>query len=406
VQLSILIIASDRGAAKASADPLIAAGHGATIRTSAAELSAAASGYSLVVIDRIAPPGSAVETIALVRAATETAPLPILAVAQASGIDEQISLLEAGADEVITRPFTAVELQARIEAMTLSLASATGAHSGHRIGDPTGKRVVAVFSPKGGVGTTTIATNLALLAAQRHQNRTVLLDLDLSYGQVSSHLNLQPRQTLYDLARDEQALHDPDLLRTYTIHLSTGLHVLAAPPSPALASTIGPEQIELVVARALEAYDVVVIDSGTSMDNRHTGVHGRADTVLIPVVPEIPALNAVRLLLDQLSETGQLGSQTLFVLNNTFARDLLRRTDVEAALGTKIATDLPYDPIAYLKAVNEGVPVVFSAPKSAPAEQLRVLADLVFGKEPDKEKASVPGATPAKKEKRGLFGRR
>lgn len=401
MQLSILILAADRSSAQALADPLIAVGHGATIVTSTTELTAAASGYSLVVIDRIAPSDSPADIIARVKAATATAPLPVLAVAQGASVDEQVALLEAGADEVITRPFTSVELQARVEAMTLSVASAAGAASGRAIGDPSGKRVVALYSPKGGVGTTTIATNLALLAAERHKNRTLLLDLDFSFGQVASHLNLQPRQTLFDLVRDEQALRDADLLRTYAIHLATGLHVLAAPSTPALASTIRADQIELVLERAREAYDVIVIDSGTTLDDRHAAAHGSADTVLIPVLPEIPALNAVRGLLDQLSETGQLGAQTLFVLNNAFARELLRRSDIEAVLGTTISADLPYDSITYLKAVNEGVPVVLSAPRSVPAERLRDLADVVFGR-----RSTEPVAEPPKKEKRGLFGRR
>jgi pilus assembly protein CpaE len=369
--------------------------------TSTAELAAAASGYSLVVIDRIALPGTVADTIAQVRAATATAPLPVLAVAHSASVDEQVALLEGGADEVITRPFSPLELQARVEAMALSMAGASGAAAGRGIGNASGRRVIAVFSPKGGVGTTTIATNLALLAAERHPNRTLLMDFDLAFGQVASHLNLQPRQTLFDLVRDDQALHDADLLRTYTVQLPTGLHVLAAPPSPALSTTIKADQVNLVLARALEGYDAVVIDSGTALDDRHAGVFGRADTVIIPVIPEIPALNSVRLLLEQLSETGQLGTQTMFVLNNAFARDLLKRSDVEAALGAKISSDLPYDSIVYLKAVNEGVPVVLGAPKSVPAERLRALADVVFGRQ-----AIELVAEPPKKEKRGLFGRR
>jgi pilus assembly protein CpaE len=406
VQLSILILAPDRTVAAPLAEPLAALGHGVTVVTSVAEMLAAASAYSLVVVDRVAEPGTPAEAIRALKASEGAPTLPVLAVAQTRSLDEQILLLEAGADEVITRPFASMELVSRIEAMTLSMAGVAGATSGRGIGDPHGKRVITVFSPKGGVGTTTIATNLALLAAERHLSRTLLLDLDLSFGQVASHLNLQPRQTLLDLSRDEAALRDAELFRTYTIHLASGLHVLAAPPSPSLASLVSAAHVDLVLARALEAYDVVVIDSGTSMDERHTGVYGRSDTVLIPVLPEIPALNAVRLLLEQLSETGSLGSQTLFVLNNLFARDLLRRNDVEAALGAKVSAELPYDPIVYLKAANEGVPVVLGAPKSPPAEKFRVLADVVFG--PVAVEAA-PEETPKKspkKDKRGLFGRR
>jgi pilus assembly protein CpaE len=259
-----------------------------------------------------------------------------------------------------------------------------------------------VYSPKGGVGTTTIAINLALIAAERNPNKTLIIDLDLSFGQVASHLNLQPKQSLLELVRDEAALHETELFRTYPIQHPSGVHVLAAPPTPGFASLVTGNHVELVIKRALEAYDVVVADAGALLDDRMLALFSRSDTVIIPVLPEIPALNAVHLLLDQLTETGAVGGTTLFVLNNAFARDLLKRADVESALGAKITADLPYDAMVYLRAVNEGDPVVRSAPKSLPAERLRALADTVFGK----DRAATPAGAGAAKEKRGLFGRR
>ena len=73
-------------------------------------------------------------------------------------------------------------------------------------------------------------------------------------------------------------------------------------------------------------------------------------------------------LLDYLNEAGSIGAKATFVLNNVFARDILKPRDIEAALGTKISIDLPYDPFLYLKAVNEGVPVVLGAPRSDAAD--------------------------------------
>ena len=101
------------------------------------------------------------------------------------------------------------------------------------------------------------------------------------------------------------------------------------------------------------------------------------------------------------AETGSLGSHTMFVLNSAFATELLKRADIEKALGAKISADLPYHPYIYLRAVNEGVPVVLGAPKSEPAEKLRGLAKLVLG-----GVASAVAADPEKREKRGRFGRR
>jgi pilus assembly protein CpaE len=414
VQLSILLLTIDRAAADSLTSALSRPGHGVTVVTDAVELFATAAGYSLVMIDRVAPPLTVAAVVEELRRDEATAKIPVLAIAQADDLEERITLLESGADEVITKPFDPVELEARVEAVSLRFqrsqsATATPALASASIGDPNARRIIAVFSPKGGVGTTTIATNLALISAGRHAKSTLLIDLDLSFGQVASHLNLQPKQGLLELVRDDAALREPDLFRTYTIHHPSGLQVITAPPTPGFAPLITAEHIELVLARALEAYEVVVLDAGAVLDDRMLAIFSRSDTVIVPVVPEIPALNAVHLLADQLTETGAMGGQTLFVLNNTFARDLLRRSDIETALGAPIANDLPYDPLVYLKAANEGIPLIAGSPRSAAATRLRDLADVVLGK------AAAPAAPPAergamqaqpKKERRGLFGRR
>lgn len=406
MQLSILLLSTDHPAADALTAALGAPGHGVTAVATVADLLAEASHYSLVVIDRVPADTGVAEVIASLRADASAPPIPVLAVAQGADLEERIALLEANADDVIGRPFDPAELAARVEALSLRFQRRPSAGPGnlHSIGDGDGRRLVCVFSPKGGVGTTTVATNLALIATERHANQTLIIDLDLSFGQVASHLNLSPKQTLLELARDPAALRDPELFRTYAIHHTSGVHVLAAPPAPGFASLITNDHIEQVLARAIEAYEVVVVDAGTALDDRVMTVFGRCDTMIVPVLPEIPNLNSVHVMLDQLSEIGAVGGATLFVLNNAFARDLLKRVDIESALGAKIAAELPYDPMVYLRAANEGVPVVRGAPKSLPAERLRALADIVFGR----EAAPDPGPAERKerKERRGLFGRR
>jgi pilus assembly protein CpaE len=402
VQLSILLLAIDKTSVLPLSNALATPGHGVTVVTRPDEAVAAAAGYSLVLMDQVAPPATVGDVIKRLRDGAQTATIPVLAIAQTADLEERIGLLEQGADDVIAKPFDLPELLARIDALALrtQLVGPVGS-----IGDEGRHRLVTVFSPKGGVGTTTIATNLALIAAEAHPNKVLLVDLDLSFGQVASHLNIQPKQTLLELARDEAALHEVELFRTYAIHHAGGLHILAAPPTPSFAALVTAEHVDLALARALEAYDIVVVDAGTAVDTRLTPLFGLSEAVVVPVVPEIPALNSVHLLLDQLSESGALGTRTVFVLNNAYARELLKRTDVETALGSRISADLPYDPVVYLRAVNEGNPVVRSAPKSAPAVKLRVLATTVFGS------ALVPAAgagagADARKEKRGLFGRR
>jgi MinD-like ATPase involved in chromosome partitioning or flagellar assembly len=97
--------------------------------------------------------------------------------------------------------------------------------------------------------------------------------------------------------------------------------------------------------------------------------------------------------MDYLAETGSVGAKSQFVLNHIFAREVLKLRDIESSLGAKVAIELPYDPFIYLKAVNEGVPVVVGAPRSAAADRFGRLARIAFGGDAE--------AAPAAEERRG-----
>jgi pilus assembly protein CpaE len=399
VPLSILLLDTDRAAADAVRTALAKAGNEVTVVTDPLAVADQAASHSLVVID-VVPEGVTPEgLIADVRSNARTASVPILCIAQADDLEYRIRLLEAGADDVISKPFDQLELEARVEALSLRAQRSQKAVSPLAIGSETGSRIVSVFSPKGGVGTTTIAVNLAILQAERDPEGVLLLDLDLQFGQVATHLNIEIRQSVLELARDQSALNEPELLRTYAVRHETGVSVIAAPPSPGYAPLISPEQIDSIIEQASAAFRTVIIDAGSALDERALAVFARSDTVILPVVPEIPALNAVHAMLDHLSETGSVGARTMFVLNNVFPRGLLRMPDIEKALGGRIVLDLPHDPTAYLKAANVGVPLVLGSPKSPPAAQLRRLAAEVFGAAPTD---AGNGSSPAPAKKRGL----
>jgi MinD-like ATPase involved in chromosome partitioning or flagellar assembly len=146
-----------------------------------------------------------------------------------------------------------------------------------------------------------------------------------------------------------------------------------------------------------------VIDAGSWLDERTMTTFEHAETVIFTVCPEIGALKALHGLLDYLNEAGSVAAKSTFVLNNQFAREMLRLRDVESALGTRVATELPYDPFLYLKAVNEGVPIVLGAPNSLPAERFQKLATTAFGM----DGVTVPDAPPQRRSSRfgGLIRR-
>jgi pilus assembly protein CpaE len=325
--------------------------------------------------------------------------MPVLCISQTDDVEERIKFLEAGADDVIARPFDERELEARVEALLLRFQrSRDMSHVGLEGPEPRrGHRIIAVFSPKGGVGTTTIAVNIATLATQLHPNRTILIDLDLQFGQVATHLNLPLGHSVADVARDEESLRDLDLLRTYISIHPSGLHVIGAPQSPELAQLVLARHVERLLATVATGYEAIVLDAGSNLDERTLEAFDQAECIVVPIVAELGAVKAVRTVIEYLTETGgsAVGKMT-HVLNEMFPREPLRTADVENALAAKISMQLPYDPVVYVKAINEGVPVITGSPKSSAADALSRLAGLAL---------SGAGSTtePARKERwRGI----
>jgi pilus assembly protein CpaE len=402
VQLSILLLSTDRQSAEAIMAILARSGHSVVPVTTAEECVRLAPQHGLLILDGVPAGGTVAAVVTEVRATAASASMPILCIAQSDELEERIQYLEAGADDVLRKPYDPRELEALLEALGLRAERAAGAPASlAAIGGTRRRNVIVVYSPKGGVGTTTIAANLAVIAAERHPDGVALVDLDLQFGQVGTHLNLTARQTVLELIRDAAALTDADLFRTYATPHASGVQVFASPPGPGFASLFNASHVEAILDRATEAFDTVIVDAGNALDELTLTAISRAETLVVPVIPEIPSLKAVHALLDQLTETGSMGARTLFVLNNVFARDLLRLRDIEQALGGKIAAELPYDSFLYLKAVNEGVPLVTSAPKSGPGERFRKLAGIVLGAEDGK---AAPPAPVADKKGRGIGG--
>jgi pilus assembly protein CpaE len=402
---SILLLDADAAAAQSILPVLTGVGYTVTLTADADDAFSKVGDHQLVIIDVVVGSKPAAELCAEIRATPAMAGVPVLCISQTDDVDERIRFLESGADDVMARPFDARELEARVEALLLRFQRSRGmmpVFSADGLTVARVRRIVAVYSPKGGVGTTTIATNIAVAAALKRPDRVVLVDMSLQFGGVASHLNLPPRQTLADIVRDETAMRESEIMKTYAMRHSSGLHVIAAPGSPEGAALVTPELLETVIKMLLEGYDSIVIDVGSNLDERTMTVLDAAETVVLPVYPEMTSLNAVASLLDYFNEVGSIGGKSMFVLNNTFAREILKLRDIENALGTKISIDLLYDPFIYLKAVNEGVPVVIGSARTPAAERFTKLSSSAFGE----DGFQVPEGAGERKPGRFAFRRR
>jgi pilus assembly protein CpaE len=338
--------------------------------------------HELIVLDVAEGFRASAEICREIRADPNLTAIPVLCVSASDDVEERILLLEAGADDVIARPFDDRELEARIDALHLRFQRSkemaptlTPVETTRR----SGRRMVAVYSPKGGVGTTTIAVNLAVTLAMRAPEAVAIVDLATPVGHVATHLNITPRQTLVDLTRDPTVLREPDLLRGASERHSSGLHVLAAPGTPATGPVVPAALLDGLLDTAVRAFPTLVVDAGSALDEGVLALLAHADEVVLVLTPEFPAIKAVHGLLEYLDVTGATVADPTFVLNEHWPREILRLSDIEEALGTRISVRIPFDPFFYLRAANEGNPVVLIAPRSAPAERFAQLASVLLG---------------------------
>ncbi len=360
----------------------------------------------LVVAEGLAASGA----IASLRTGASSGVTPVLVVAPARDVEARIAFLEAGADDVIDGGFDRSELESRVMALLIRSGKVKP-----ELAERTSRsELVAFFSPKGGVGTTTLAVNTAVLLAgggapapaatngaepRIPASRALLIDLDLQFGQVATHLNLTPRFDLAGLATDDQALADPELARSYlTIH-SSGLAVLAAPARPEADFRVSVEHVQRIIELLRPSFDHVVVDLGSRLDPRALWVLEQADAHAFVLFPEIAALRGMSLLMAFLAETTPLQARTLLVVNHVFPKELLKTRDVENLLHAKPAAEVPYTEVEIIRSVNEGVPLVMARPASAAAAAMRRLAQAVIGIE-------APTGGAARKERRSLFSRR
>jgi pilus assembly protein CpaE len=236
-------------------------------------------------------------------------------------------------------------------------------------GDGNGRgRVVAVFSPKGGAGTTTVATNLAI-AASRPGSSPILVDADLPFGDVAITLGLDPTQSLADATGADM---DQQRLRSLLVSESvSGLRTLLAPADPARAEVITAADVTRTLELCRQAAPLVVVDTSSAFDEVTLSILDQADDVVVVSAPDVVSVKNAKVALDTLHRLGVGQSHTFLVLNRVPAKPLLAVGDVERVLGLK-AHCVPEDE-AVADAAHAGRPLVRDT-KSKAAKAITALA--------------------------------
>lgn len=294
-------------------------------------------------------------------------------------------------DEYLTRPYSAESVRWRVEAMVIRSA-VTDDGSGEVIeasledGWARRGQLVAVFNPKGGVGKTMIAVNLAAALTARGK-RVLLVDADTVTGHIPVSLGMDAVPTVADSWRDE--LEGGPVLsfdEQASVHES-GLKVLPLSSSPIHTEVLDPERVAAALVQARRAADIVIVDLHPSYSPLNRAVFDTADRIIVPVTPDLPAIRAVVKLVEVADELGMRDRLSL-VVNR--AASGVAAADLEKAIGLPVFGQIRSGGMLLVRSINEGRTLVDLAPREKITAEFLALADSVLGVEaPETAKAGL-----------------
>lgn len=233
-----------------------------------------------------------------------------------------------------------------------------------------GAPVIAVYSPKGGIGASTIAANLAVTLQQEYGD-VVLMDADLQFGDILVHLNTKATRTASDLVHDGEL--DIELVPEIVLAHNSGLKLLLGPTRPELADSITPDMVGEIVKSLKKHFKLVVVDTASQLSDKTLVVLDNADYVLLVTAPELPAIKSAKLFLE-LTEQLEFAPEKVGVLiNRANAPGGVLPDKMEKALKISHSYRIPYDPKLHA-AINRGTAIIQQDATAPSAQAITYLA--------------------------------
>jgi pilus assembly protein CpaE len=313
----------------------------------------------------------------------------------------------AGAREFLVKPFSSDELCDSIRQVYSrerdKASRVAPVHSGIVPVTPGGERqpgkIISVFSPKGGVGRTTIAVNLAVAMAAELHRSVALVDASFQFGDVGVLLNMNPKNKSISDVLADVSNGDVDAVDAALVGHTTGIKVLLAPPSPEMAELITPDHVRKVVKRLSETHELVVVDCWPLFQDPTLGLLDQSDLILVLLTLEITNIKNIRLFLGLAEQLGYSDKLRL-VLNRADSAYGIRVSDIEHSIGRKIDHTIVSDGRTVVYALNRGVPFVWSNKQAQVSQDILGIARAIAGE------AEMTAAPEKQAQKRSLFARR
>lgn len=273
----------------------------------------------------------------------------------------------AGARDFLTKPFTMDELLAtihRVYAMSVQVRAAMPATQGvvpqavptepEKLG-----KLIAVYSPKGGVGCTTVAINLATaLCKVNSELKVAIVDCSLQFGDVGISLNLRANRSIVDLAENADDLDAELIASAMMTDERSNLKVLLAPPKPEMADLVTADHVRTILEMLKGLFDYVVVDMGSTIQDTELSVFDLSDRIVLVTAPDLPAIKDVRFFFELIEVLEYPREKVLLVLNKSDPKTGISVRVIENNLKHKVFAEIPVEARVALRSVNQGIPYV------------------------------------------------
>jgi pilus assembly protein CpaE len=237
-------------------------------------------------------------------------------------------------------------------------------------------KVILVYSPKGGTGSTTVAINLGM-TLQSEETPVALVDGNLEFGDLAVFLNLQGKLTIVDLASRADEL-DPEIVGEVMInHHASGVKILSCPPRPEYAESVSGEQFGKVLDYLRRMYSYIIIDAASSLTDVTLAALDTADVILLITTQDIPSIKNARLFLDLVDVLKVSRRRVVFIMNKFDKRIGITADKISESFKQEILAVLPSDERIVIPSVNRGVPFMLGDRSKPIARGFLSLAEII-----------------------------
>lgn len=218
-------------------------------------------------------------------------------------------------------------------------------------------KIISVFSNKGGIGKTSLATNLALELSKITKESVALIDMNFQMGDITTFLDLKPSFNISYMLENIDKINETFLLSTLEKYKNSSLYILADPPYFKQADNIQPKQITKLFNTLKETFSYIIVDAEASFDGKNIAALDNSDLILLVTVANIPALRNTQRCLELFEKLGYDKNKTQIVVNRYMENDEIKEDDIEKVLSKSVYWKIPNNYFALMTAINKGVPV-------------------------------------------------